>query len=624
MEKNPQTPSLVNLLALAAGAVAAWLAARAGASTAGLLAATFAAAGTGVALMSALQVWLRQREARELREFEELKCHQSDAALFGANAGNLRASRTRQHFERFFIPSLTVLFWLAQGLAVWWFWRRLGNAPLPPVGKATRLLMAYSLQALIFFVLGKYAAGLARHDGLRLARPAASYLLLGALIAALVAGAAAADYFGFPQADGWLARGFTVLLAFVVIETGVNLVLDVYRPRVKGMQAQPIYESRLLGLLSQPEGLVRTASQTLDYQFGFKVSETWFYRYLQQAVAGLLLVQLTIIWFSTAIVMVDPHEESLLERFGRPVASRPVLEPGLHLKFPWPIDRVYAFSTREVRSFNVGFIPDPKLEMENTLLWTRAHYKEEFNLLVASREASEMTTTNDSEQAVPVNLLTVSIPVQYRITNLVQWAYNHADGEMLLPLLATREVTHYLVSVDMEDFMSAGRQRAAVELRDLIQQQSNAAKLGVEILFVGLQDVHPPVQIADAYEAVVAATQERETRVLEAQGYRADLLPRAQAEATRRVLEQQGTAVARVSRAQAQASRFVHQSAAFHAAPSVYYNWTYHDTFTAALALPRKFILTTTNAQQQYWLDFEEKLRTDLLDVQVPTAVKGK
>jgi regulator of protease activity HflC (stomatin/prohibitin superfamily) len=294
------------------------------------------------------------------------------------------------------------------------------------------------------------------------------------------------------------------------------------------------------------------------------------------------------------------------------------------LKLPWPVDRAYAFPTREVRSFNVGFIPDPKLEMENTLLWTRAHYKEEFNLLVASREASESASTNDAEQAVPVNLLTVSIPVQYRITNLVEWAYNHSDGEALLPLLATREVTHFLVSVDMEDFMSAGRQRAAAELRDLIQQQASAAKLGVEILFVGLQDVHPPVQIADAYEAVVAATQERETRVLEADGYRADLLPRAEAEAGRRVREQQGAVVARVARAQAQASRFTHQAEAFHAAPSVYYTWTYHDALTTALALPRKFILTTTNAQQQFWLDFEEKLRTDLLDVQVPTAVKGK
>ncbi len=621
MDKNSHTHSVVNLLALATGAIAAWLVARAGGTMAGLHAATFAAVGTLVALIATVQLWLREREARELREFAELQRTANDAALFGAKAENLRAGRTREHFERFFVPAFTVLLWLAQGFAAWWFWRRLAQAPLPLADKTMLVLALFSLLALIFFVLGKYAAGLAQHEGRRLARPVASYLLLGALIAALVAGAAAANYFGFPRADFWLARGLVLLLAFVVVETGVNLVLEIYRPRVKGGAVQPVYESRLLGLLGQPEGLFRTAAQTLDYQFGFKVSETWFYRYLQQALAGLVLLQLIIIWLSSTLVIIEPHEEALLERFGRPVTSRAVLAPGLHFKWPWPIDRAHAFATHEVRSFNVGFVPDPKLEMENTLLWTRAHYKEEFNLLVASREAAN-SKTNDTEQAVPVNLLTVSIPVQYRITNLVAWACEHSDGERFLPLLATREVTRYLVSVDLEEFMSTGRQRAAVELRELIQQQANAEKLGVEILFVGLQDVHPPVQIADAYEAVVAATQERETRVLEAQSYRADLLPRAQAEGERRILEQRGSAVARVARSEAQAGRFQHQITAYRAAPTVYYNWTYHDTLTAALQLPRKFILTTTNNQEQFWLNFEEKLRTDLLDVQVPTAVK--
>jgi len=270
-----------------------------------------------------------------------------------------------------------------------------------------------------------------------------------------------------------------------------------------------------------------------------------------------------------------------------------------------------------VRSFNVGFVPDPKLEKENTLLWTRAHYKEEFNLLVASREA-ESGATDNLEQAVPVNLLTVSIPVQYRITNLLAWARSHSAGERFLPLLATREVTRYLVRVDLEDVMASGRQRAAMELRDLIQQQANAQNLGVEILFVGLQDVHPPVQIAEAYEAVVAATQERETRVLDAEAYRADVLPRARADGERRVLEQQASAVARVAKSEAQAARFQSQRAAFHAAPEVYYQWNYHETLVAGLQSPRKFILTTTNNQEQFWLNFEDKLRTDLLDVQVP------
>ena len=77
------------------------------------------------------------------------------------------------------------------------------------------------------------------------------------------------------------------LLGLIAVETLINLVLEIYRPRVKGKVERPLYESRLVGLLGQPEGLITTAAQALDYQFGFKVSETWFYRFFREgAYAG--------------------------------------------------------------------------------------------------------------------------------------------------------------------------------------------------------------------------------------------------------------------------------------------------------------------------------------------------
>ena len=160
------------------------------------------------------------------------------------------------------------------------------------------------------------------------------------------------------------------------------------------------------------------------------------------------------------------------------------MQPGLHLKWPWPIETTRIVSTREARSFNIGFVPDPKLEGQRTLLWTKPHYKEEFNLLVASREqGDEAAAANAAEASVPVNLLTVSIPVQFRITNALDWTYRHADPARLLERLGTREVAHYLVSVDMEDIMASGRRRAAEELRERIQQRTSEARLGVEILY---------------------------------------------------------------------------------------------------------------------------------------------
>ena len=65
-----------------------------------------------------------------------------------------------------------------------------------------------------------------------------------------------------------------------------------------------------------------------------------------------------------------------------------------------------------------------------------------------------------------MSLLTVSVPVQFQITNLVDWAYNNEDAPALLEDLGTREVVRYLVGVDMNDIMSQGRQEAAQALAE--------------------------------------------------------------------------------------------------------------------------------------------------------------
>ena len=113
--------------------------------------------------------------------------------------------------------------------------------------------------------------------------------MLGALLAALAAVAAGLDWAGFAMWDRYLGWFLTGLLGLVAVETLFSLVFEIYRPRSKGQAQRVLYESRILGLLGQSGGLFNTAAQALDYQFGFKVSDTWFYHYLEQSVAAFAL-----------------------------------------------------------------------------------------------------------------------------------------------------------------------------------------------------------------------------------------------------------------------------------------------------------------------------------------------
>ena len=208
----------------------------------------------------------------------------------------------------------------------------------------------------------------------------------------------------------YVARGLCVLLGLMAVEMLVTLLLEIYRPRVKGKIARPLYESRLVGLLAQPESLFTTAAQTLDYQFGFKVSETWFFQLLQKNLPLLLLAQLAVLFLSTGVVFIDAGEQAVLERFGRPAA---VLGPGAHLKLPWPADRIYRYRTEQIQTFDVGYTPDAQSEQQKTILWSLPHAKEE-NFLVGNRAPATIlnasTDTNNTLKAPPVSLITRQHP----------------------------------------------------------------------------------------------------------------------------------------------------------------------------------------------------------------------
>ena len=90
------------------------------------------------------------------------------------------------------------------------------------------------------------------------------------------------------------------------------------------------------------------------------------------------------------------------------------LNPGAHLKWPWPIDHVYRFRTEQIQSFEIGIAPSAEeakaesREKEPVVLWTVAHTKEqEDNFLVANRRTSSMEDTNEpaAKRTPPVSLI---------------------------------------------------------------------------------------------------------------------------------------------------------------------------------------------------------------------------
>ena len=593
-------------------------------SLAGQAASLFLGLGVLVTFASWFQMRLEENERLEKLEVEELARRRGETTLFESKEAEVfPAQRSREQFEKFFVPGFSVLLLLLEGGGAYLLWRwisRTASGVAPE--RAMPALAFFGIFALVLFLVGRFSVTIARLEQHRLLRPGASFLLAGAYICFLTALGIAGVKTEFPRIDAYLARALCVLLGLMAAETFLTLLLEIYRPRVKGKVARPLYDSRLVGLLAQPESLFTTAAQALDYQFGFKVSETWFFQMLRRSLPVLFLAQLAALLLSTCVVFIDPGEQGVLEHFGR-LAARPVLEPGGHLLWPWPIDEVRRYRTGQIQTFEVGYVPDARSQAAKTLLWSVAHYTAEVNFLVGNRQPATLTNQTgnrrDLVKMAPIGLIDISIPIQFQITNVLDWAFKNANPTNLLQDLATREVVRFLAGSDLNSVLSESRVEATRQLSERIQNDANRHRLGVKILFVGVQDLHPPVKVAGDYEKVVAAEQERiaTNNFAQADAIQTNALADAQAFAD--VNQAQAVQQQTELSAFARADLFTNQIAAYEAAPSVYPQRVYFQMFPEATANSRKYILLVTNVHDVVIFDLEDKIREDLLNLNVPT-----
>jgi regulator of protease activity HflC (stomatin/prohibitin superfamily) len=504
----------------------------------------FAISAVGWLMLSAALVWLVltiQFHQRALAEQEKLdmsqlaKAEQSPrifqpegerATLFAV------AQRRLGILEKWFIPvfaGLIAAYQIAIGL---YLLKSIGAGD--EVAPKEPLLCAVFMTGIAFvsFLLSRYATGMSAQFQWKPLRAGGSSLLgIAVLCFALAIGLALVpfDFLVWLDVVGW---AISILLVVLGVETALNVVLDIYRPRLKDQYSRAAFDSRLLGLINEPGEIFRTAASAIDYQFGFQVSQTWFYKLLEKAIVPLVLFAAITLYLLSCIVVVAPDEEAIIEHLGNPVDRAGQVRhigPGLSFKWPWPIDIVQKRATKRIAEISVGFVPKPEQKGEKVgygpLLWGKPHYEKEYELLVAS----EQTGTAAADGAVPVSLVMAAVPVQYRIKDLYCFIYNHNEPEKLLESICYRELTNFAASAKIEvdseadlqqSLLGAGRAEAKRVLTQNIQAAADDAGLGVEIVFLGMQGIHPPPDVAADYQKVVGAVQSRYALILNAHAQR--------------------------------------------------------------------------------------------------------
>lgn len=612
----------------------------------------FSGLGVLITMVSVFHMSLVNREQLEKLELEELQEGAEKESLFEAGDPDaLPARRSRENFERYAVSSFTVGLFLLMVAGAWFLYTlslKRGYAGFQLLAKTNSasevlfqppdsvlvIILSFAAAALLF-VVGKYSAGVSRLKGMHLLQPGSEMiLLLGYLNFALTVVAVAVKA-EFLKADLMVAGVMVAFLLVVALEILVMLVLEIYRPRVKGKEARVLYHSRLVGLVSRPESFLATAAHALDYQFGFKVSETQGYKFIQRWIGAIVAGQALLFWLSTSVYVIQPWEQGVVERLGSPKkegGNIVVEHPGFHLKLPWPMDRLYRYEPGKVQKFYVGSIP--KHDPNNPVVaWGEPHSEEPVNMVVQPVRAfgTDGKSAPDGDEQKRRNapdLLSISIPVQFKIINIAQWAYGvegsgNAQPRVLLENLAKRKVTAYLLTLRRDELLTTGRQTATREIMRLIQESADDKQLGVEILNVGFQGVHPPMEVVPAFEGVMNAEQESLKKILDARGEAIHVSSAAAIEANRIITEARVAGTKLIQSRQSQTASFTNEYAVFRLAPTIYPRRAKLNAIYRAIKDVRKFVLITTNTTDVINLNLETKVRDDLTDLDIPDSPRG-
>ncbi len=221
---------------------------------------------------------------------------------------------------------------------------------------------------------------------------------------------------------------------------------------------------------------------------------------------------------------IQEQEQAVLVTFGKPKA---VTETGLHLKLPL-IQQVQKVNTT-IQGFPVG-------------------YNEADNEVV---ESESIMITSD------YNFIDVDFFVEYRISDPVAYLYASREPEQILRSISQSCIRNVIGSYVVDDVLTTGKSEIQAKIKEMIMEQLEEQEIGLMLTNITMQDSEPPTaEVMEAFKKVETAKQGKETTLNNAEKYRSEKLPEAEAEADQIIKKAEAAKQTRVNEAEGQVARF--------------------------------------------------------------------
>ena len=237
-----------------------------------------------------------------------------------------------------------------------------------------------------------------------------------------------------------------------------------------------------------------------------------------------VVVFLTVFLGMNSTFQIREQEQAVLTTLG---IARAVTEPGLHFKIPL-IQQVQKVNTT-IQGFPIGY----NMETDETVA-----------------EEAIMITKD-------YNFIDVDFFIEYKVSDPVKAVYASKEPEKILKNLAQSSIRNVIGSYDVDSVLTTGKNEIQSAIRDNVAKQLEKHDIGLSIVNVAIQDSQPPTaEIMEAFKNVETAKQGKETAINNANKYRNEKLPNAEAEADKIIKEAEAFKQERINEATGQVARF--------------------------------------------------------------------
>ena len=269
---------------------------------------------------------------------------------------------------------------------------------------------------------------------------------------------------------------------------------------------------------------------------------------------------------------IGEQENAVVTTFGVP---QTVTSPGLHFKIPYAqhVQKV----DMTIKGFSIGY--DLKTD--------------------ESKPEESLMITSD------YNFVNVDFFLEYRVTDPVKYLYNSQDAVSILKTLAQSYIRDTIGLYPVDDVITSGKSQIQAEIKEKIMTRMEQEDLGIQLVNLTIQDAEPPTaEVLAAFKDVENAKQGKDTALNNANKYRSEQIPKAEAQADQILRRAEAAKEARINEAAGQVARFNAMYEEYSKFPHITMQRMYYETMETLLP-GLQVILTDESGNQLNMFQFD-------------------